>query len=63
MNSYDEMVSGLAVGNLNLYSAAHDGSGSAGSGKESYYKTNQLPDELPLIKKGKGKNTCYFRLN
>lgn len=42
VNSYDEMVSGLAVGNLNLYSAAHDGSGSAGSGKESYYKTNQL---------------------
>ena len=42
VNSYDEMVSGLAVGNLNLYSAASDGSGSAGSGKESYYKTNQL---------------------
>ena len=42
VSSYDEMVSGLAVGNLNLYSAAHDGSSSAGSGKESYYKTNQL---------------------
>lgn len=42
VSSYDEMVSGLAVGNLNLYSAARDGSGSAGSGTESYYKTNQL---------------------
>lgn len=42
VNSYDEMVSGLAVGNLNLYSAANNGGGSAGSGKESYYKTNQL---------------------
>ena len=42
VSSYDEMVSGLAVGNLNLYTAAHDGSSSAGSGKESYYKTNQL---------------------
>ncbi len=43
VNSYEEMVSGLSVGSLNLYAASDSTSGSTGYyGQEGYYKTNNL---------------------
>lgn len=43
VSSYEEMVSGLAVGTLNLYAAVDGETSSAGYyGQESYYRTNNL---------------------
>ena len=63
VNSYDEMVSGLSVGSLNLYAASDSASGSTGYyGQESYYKTNNLiflgvnsGGDSPLVTTGAGR--------